>query len=205
MFLHSPAADRNKTPILEKLRHAFKTRKRVLEVGSGSGQHAVFFATHLPHLTWLPSEMEGMLPGLMARLEHEAPKNVGKAVVLDVGAAWPHLPECDGAFTANTFHIISQSLVVATLTGVGQLLPSDGRFAVYGPFKRDGKFTSESNAMFDRSLRLRDPQSGIRDLEWVIDQAEARGLHLVNRHDMPANNMLLEFAKPPKTDTVPLT
>lgn len=203
MLPYSPAADRNKAPILETLLIVFKDTKRVLELGSGTGQHAVYFSRQMPHLIWQPSEVTEMLPGLTARLQQEAPANTAPAIRLDVGEVWPALAGFDGAYTANTFHIVSQRLVIALIEGVGRLLPLGGCFAVYGPFNQHGEYTSDGNAAFDRSLRFRDPESGIRDLEWVAAIAAKNHLTLTGRHDMPANNMLLGFVKTLPGETVP--
>lgn len=194
----SAACERNKQPILERLRPAFAAQQRVLEIGSGTGQHAVFFARELPHLDWLPSDRAEWLPGLRARIAQQGPPNLAPPVELDVTMAdWP-VADVDAVFSANTLHIMGWLEVEAFFAGVGRLLAASTgahaparTLAVYGPFKYRGACTSPSNAEFDDFLRARDPASGIRDFEAVDGLAEAQRLTLSADHAMPANNQLL--------------
>jgi SAM-dependent methyltransferase len=187
----SDACERNKGPILELLRPAFAGCTRVVEIGSGTGQHAVHFARHLPHVTWQPTDRAEYLPGLAARIAAEGPTNLAAPVELDVlQADWPPV-RGDGAFSANTLHIMSWPAVVALFAGLPRVLEPGGVLAIYGPFKYSGQFTTASNAAFDAMLRERDPQSGLRDFEAVNSLAEAAGLRLSADHAMPANNQLL--------------
>jgi SAM-dependent methyltransferase len=191
----SEACERNKAPILEVLRGAFADTEHVLEIGSGSGQHAVWFGQHLPHLAWQPSDVAAALPGLRARIEAEGPDNVLAPMALDVARhPWP-VTGLDGIFTANTLHIVSWERVQHFFRGVGKALAPGGTLCVYGPFRYGGKFTTPSNAEFDEWLKLRDPASGVRDFEAVDALARAQGLQLLADHAMPANNQCLVWRR----------
>ena len=195
MLAHSEASERNKDPILRILTAAYRDCRTVLEIGSGTGQHAVHFARHLPHLTWQPSELPEGLPDLAERVDFEGPANLRAPIALDVRShPWPVEP-VDGLFTANTFHIMDWSGVEHFYQGVGQILEARGALCVYGPFRYRGAFTTASNAGFDRYLKMRDPASGIRDFEAVNALAEGVGLTLVADHALPANNQALVWAR----------
>ena len=192
----SAACERNKDPILRILADAFARNRVVLEIGSGTGQHAVHFATHLPHLTWQPSDRADYLPDLRARIAHDGPPNLRPAIELDVhNLPWSVGP-VDAVFTANTLHIMEWAAVEDLFKGIGSVLSAPGVFCVYGPFRYEGEYTSASNAEFDRYLKARDPHSGIRDFEDVNILAVEQGLHLLGDHAMPANNQLLVWTKP---------
>jgi SAM-dependent methyltransferase len=196
----SDACERNKEPILSVLRACFADRTLVLEIGSGTGQHAVYFARHLPHLAWQPTEQLNYLPDLAARVRLEGGGNLRAPTVLDVRqAVWP-ARSVDAVFTANTLHIMSWPAVVALYRGVAEVLAPGGVLCVYGPFRYGGEYTSESNGEFDRMLKERDPLSGIRDIEALCELAGPYGLSLVADHDLPANNRLLVFDKEPSGD-----
>lgn len=187
----SPASERNKRPILEVIAPVFAQARLVLEIGSGTGQHAVFFARALPHLCWQPSDRPEWLPTLRDRCRREGPDNIAAPLELDVALShWP-IDGADGVFTANTLHIMAWPEVQAFFAGVGRVLRRPGSLAVYGPFRYRGAFTTPSNAAFDATLRARDPASGIRDFEAVDALARAEGLALVADHALPANNQLL--------------
>jgi SAM-dependent methyltransferase len=191
----SAAAERNKDPILEILAEAFRECLHVLEIGSGTGQHAVHFARNLPHLTWRPTDLAENIPGLNSRIETEGPANLRMPIMLDVRIdPWP-VESVDGVFSANTLHIMDWGSVVRFFRGVGQVLNPGGTLCIYGPFRYGGRFTTDSNAAFDRDLRARDPQSGIRDFEAVDGLAQLQGLRLVADHAMPANNQLLVWSR----------
>jgi cyclopropane fatty-acyl-phospholipid synthase-like methyltransferase len=190
MLPNSEASEKNKGPILAILIKVFANTQWVLEIGSGTGQHAVYFAEHLPHLTWQPSDRSGAVQWLERRLEIEGPVNVASPLILDVNDH-PWGVEVDGIFSANTFHIMSWQEVEQFFAGVGDVLRRPGTLCVYGPFRYDGGYTSESNARFDRSLRAQAPHMGIRDFEAVNMLAEAQGLTLVADYSMPANNQSL--------------
>lgn len=190
----SEPCERNKAPILAILRDVFSQPMRILEIGSGTGQHAVHFAAALPHVVWQTSDLPANHPGIRAWLEDAALPNVLAPLALDVSGPWPDRTY-DGIFTANTLHIVSWELAQRLIAGAASLLEKGGRLAVYGPFNYDGKFTSDSNARFDEWLKSRDPLSGIRDFESVVNCAEINGLHLEADHAMPANNRFLVFVK----------
>jgi cyclopropane fatty-acyl-phospholipid synthase-like methyltransferase len=191
----SEACERNKAPILEALRTAFASASRVLEIGSGTGQHAVWFARHLPHLLWQPSDVAAALPALAARLRAEAPANVLPPTELDVAVQPWRVGTYDAIFSANTLHIVSWDDVGHFFRGVGAALEARGTLCVYGPFRYRGDFTTPSNAAFDQWLKQRDPVSGIRDFEAVDALAAAEGLALVADHAMPANNQALVWRR----------
>jgi hypothetical protein len=195
MLPSSEACERNKGPILDVLRSAFAERTQVLEIGSGTGQHAVHFAAHLPHLTWHPTEQLDYLADLAARVKLEGTRNLHAPAVLDVKQnVWP-LRTADAVFTANTLHIMAWSEVKSMYHGIGAVLSSGGIMCAYGPFRYGGRHTSNSNAAFDRMLQERDPLSGLRDVNEVTALAAQYGLRLRCDHEMPANNRLLEFLK----------
>jgi len=193
----SEACERNKEPILGVLRTCFADRVEVLEIGSGTGQHAVYFAHHLSHLTWHPTEQLGYLDHLSARVQLEGGGNLSAPTVLDVRQTiWP-VRSVDAVFTANTLHIMSWTEVVALYRGVGDVLAPGGVMCAYGPFRYDGRYTSESNREFDSMLRERDPASGLRDVHAVAELARQYGMRLMADHDLPVFNRLLVFAKEP--------
>lgn len=187
----SEACERNKGPILEVLRETFADRRCVIEIGSGTGQHAVHFARHLPQVTWQPTDRGEHLDGLAARIAAEGPPNLMVPLELDVlREPWPSAMG-DAVFSANTLHIMSWRAVEALFAGLRRVLVEDGVLAIYGPFKYRGDYTTASNAAFDAMLRERDPESGLRDFEAVNALAAAAGLELQADHAMPANNQLL--------------
>ena len=191
MLPFSEACERNKDPILAVLREAFEGASQVLEVGSGTGQHAVHFARHLPWLAWQPTDRRDHLPALAARIREEGPANLLAPLELDVLSPGPlRAARTDAVFSANTLHIMSWEAVEAFLGLVGQVLHPGGVLAIYGPFRYAGRFTSDSNAEFDAWLRDRDPGSGIRDAQDVDRLAAAQGFTLTADHAMPANNQL---------------
>jgi cyclopropane fatty-acyl-phospholipid synthase-like methyltransferase len=183
---YAEACERNRAPILAVLKRIFKDRRAALEIGSGTGQHAAYFAPELPRLTWQASDIAEYLPGIrMWGVE---------AIELDVDKPWPPV-NADAVFSANTAHIMSWSQVGRMFEGVGRLLPAGGLFALYGPFHYGGRPTSESNARFDAMLRSRDPASGVRNFEDIQGLAQRCGLALLEDNAMPANNRLLVFKK----------
>jgi SAM-dependent methyltransferase len=197
MLPFSAACERNKDPILEVLRLRFADRTQVLEIGSGTGQHAVYFARQLGHLTWHPTEQLVYLADLTERVKLEGPRNLRPPMLLDVSqAVWP-VRGVDALFTANTLHIMSWPEVMALFNGIGTVLAPAGVLCIYGPFRYSGRYTSDSNREFDQMLQERDPQSGLRDIEAVRPLAEQYGLHLDADLDLPANNRLLVFTKEP--------
>ncbi len=197
MLPFSTACERNKDPILDVLRIRFKDRTQVLEIGSGTGQHAVHFARALEHLTWHPTEQLAYLADLAERVKLEGPHNLRAPTLLEVRqAVWP-VRSVDALFTANTLHIMSWPEVMALFHGIGAVLSPAGVLCIYGPFRYEGRYTSDSNREFDLMLQERDPNSGLRDLQAVTALAQQYGLRLDADHDLPANNRLLVFTKEP--------
>ncbi|BBM82321.1 DUF938 domain-containing protein [Candidatus Uabimicrobium amorphum] len=192
----SQACERNKLPILQHLKDIFCKQGRVLEIGSGTGQHAVYFAKQLPHLIWQTSDVEEHHRGIETWLEEVHLKNLRLPLTLDVSEKehWPQ-DQFNYVFTANTCHIMSWPQVKDMLVLVGQVLEPHGYFCVYGPFKYNGNYTSESNHHFDLSLRHSKATMGIRDFEDICAFAEKQQLKITDDHTMPANNQLLSFQK----------
>ncbi|PJJ99444.1 methylase [Lysobacteraceae bacterium NML91-0213] len=194
---HAPACDRNREPILGVLRDHFADRRCVLEIASGTGQHAVHFAAALPWLGWQTSDLADNLPGIRAWLAEAGLPNTPPPLVLDVlQPAWP-VVAADAVFTANSLHIMGMDAVEAFFRGVGRVLASapGGVLVAYGPFNYDGRWTSDSNRDFDAWLKARDPRSGIRDLEHCNVLAMAEGLRLAADVAMPANNRCLVWRR----------
>ena len=191
----SEACERNKDPILEILKFAFNNNKNVLEIGSGTGQHAVYFAENLPHLIWQTSDLNEKLPGITERINSQGPENVKLPIELNVcNHPWP-IELVDAIFSANTLHIMPSENVVHFFNRVGEVLSDQGVLCIYGPFKYKGEYTSESNMKFDQWLKNRDPKSGIRDFETINKLAEEQCLTLLRDHKMPANNQCIVWRK----------
>lgn len=195
MRQHSEACERNKNPILSAIKPYLEFSKNVLEIGSGTGQHAVYFAAALPQLIWHTSDLKANHPSIIAWLEQSELPNVRKPKELDVGKRYWDIEPMDAVFTSNTCHIMSWDRVRDMFTGVGKLLKPGGHFLIYGPFNVGGNYTSESNQKFDQWLLGQNPESAIRDYEDILRVARHNSLSLVERHDMPANNMLLVLQK----------
>ncbi|WP_018881263.1 DUF938 domain-containing protein [Thioalkalivibrio sp. ALE30] len=188
---YAPAAEQNRAPILEVLRERFLAHGRVLEIGAGTGQHAVHFAAALPHLDWHPSDVAENLPGVEAWRRDAAVPNLRPARPLDVlRDPWPEGP-FEYVYSANTVHIMHWPAVEALFAGVARVLAPDGLFALYGPFAHDGAHTAESNARFDQMLRAQDPGMGVRDRAHLDALATAAGLAPEAVIDLPANNQIL--------------
>ena len=193
---HSPACERNREPILAVLREHFAERRQVLEVGSGTGQHAVHFAAAMPWLEWQCADRADYLSGIGQWLDEAALANLPAPVELDVDSpVWQARPSTlfggrrfDAAFSANTLHIMGWPQVRALFAGLDRVLRANATVVVYGPFNDHGQYSSDSNRDFDAALRARDPQSGIRDLHAVDALAGAIGMRLVANLAMPANN-----------------
>lgn len=191
----SEACERNREPILAVLRQWLLEPGSVLEIGAGTGQHAVYFAEHQPHLTWIATDREENLAGIGEWIAEAALANLRGPLRLDVMD--PHWPvvSVDYAFTANTAHIMSWTEVEAMFEGVGKVLVPKGLFCLYGPVNRDGNFTSDSNRQFDEMLRARDPVMGIRDDQALIKLGRRCGLDFLADNSMPAKNRLLIWSK----------
>ncbi len=191
----SEACERNKGPILDAIKPYLQHSKEVLEIGSGTGQHAVWFAGAMPHLTWHTSDLRENHPSIIAWIESSELPNLRKPRTLNVGqGVWP-VNQVDAIFTANTCHIMSWKRVRDMFQGANRVLKPGGHLLIYGPFNVNGEYTSESNKEFDASLKQRDPESGIRDYDDMNRVARHNGFSLIQRHEMPANNMLLAYQK----------
>ena len=191
----APATDRNRESILEVLRVEFEHSRSVLEIGSGTGQHAIFFGREFPSLQWQTSDRRENHDGINAWISDSTLRNVGRPLDLDVERVRDVPGEYDAVFSANTAHIMNFVAVKCMFKIVGISLPPTGRFCLYGPFKLNGAFTSESNSRFDESLKARDPRMGIRDLEALHALALDNGLNHERSYAMPANNMLIVWGK----------
>ena len=191
----APACERNSDPILEVLREYFADRRNVLEIGSGTGQHAVHFCAALPHLVWQTSDRAENLPGIRAWLDEAELRNTPPPIELDVAEGnWP-AARYDAIFSANTLHIMGWPEVVALFAALSTLSGGDAKLAIYGPFNYGGRYTSASNAAFDESLKARAPHMGIRDMEAVDQLARMAGFALLKDVAMPANNRTLIWQK----------
>jgi cyclopropane fatty-acyl-phospholipid synthase-like methyltransferase len=185
----------NRAPILAVLREVFAGCGTVLEIGSGTGQHAVYFGAELPHLRWQTADVPPHHAGIRLWLAEAKLANVLPPLELDVNQPHWRSGRYDAVFSANTLHIMSWPEVEKFFEGVGEILKAGGILAVYGPFNYGGRYTSESNARFDAWLKARDPASGVRDFEAVDTLARAQGLHLQQDIAMPANNRTLVWRK----------
>ena len=193
----APAAERNRQPILEVLQQELQGSEKVLEIGSGSGQHAVFFASGMPGLTWQTSDVADNHPGIMAWKEWSGLSNVAAPLDLDVSAKPLIEDHFDAVFSANTAHIMSIAEVQSMFAIAGRVLTDRGIFCLYGPFKLDGEFSTDSNARFDQSLKSQKASMGIRDLEELDQFAAGSGMCRTRLYAMPANNMLVVWRKNP--------
>lgn len=198
----SPAADRNSQPILAVLQQILPARGRALEIASGTGQHLARFAIALPQWDWQPSDaVQTSFPGIAARVQQVGCRNVHPPVLLDVrDARWPALGPAFGApfdlvFCANMIHIAPWDCCCALMRGSSHHLAADGRLVLYGPYFEDGVTVAPGNIAFDQDLRGRNPQWGVRSLQDVAAQARQVGLLLLERHTMPANNLLLVWGR----------
>ena len=193
----APACENNKGPILEALRRVFSDTSDVLEIGSGTGQHAVWFAAALAHLVWRTSDLPRNHAGINAWIDEAGLDNVERPFSLDVARRpWP-LAGVSGAFSANTAHIMHWPQVEAMFGGLAEALTPGARFALYGPFACDALHTSASNAAFDQSLRAQDPGMGVRDLRDLERLAAGGAMALEDDIAMPANNRILVWRKAP--------
>ncbi len=191
----SESCVQNQQPILEVIREVFTQPGILLEIGSGTGQHAAWLPQHLPHLIWQPSDRAENLPSIRSWVAEAGLPNVLEPLELDVTQKpWP-VVAADHVFSANTVHIMAWPMVEAMFEGIGEVLKAGGSFCLYGPFNYNGSFTSESNARFDLWLKDRDPQSGVRDFEALDELARRAGMTLSGDFEMPANNRILHWEK----------
>jgi len=193
---YAASCDENREVILQVIESLFARCSQVLEIGSGTGQHASYFSQHMSHLTWIASDRIDNHPGIRLWLEEARLENIVGPLCLDVTQPdWP-VAQVDGVFSANTAHIMGWPAVQKMFAGIGRVLAPGGVFALYGPFNYHGRYTSDSNARFDAWLKTRDPASGIRDFEALQRLAEQAGLVLQQNVTMPANNRILCWKKP---------
>ena len=191
----SESCEQNKGHILTVLKQYLHEAKQILEIGSGTGQHAVFFAEHFPRSKWLTSDQAEYHHGIQMWLEDSSLRNIKGPLLLDVDLPlWP-INQVDAIFSANTVHIMGWKSVESMFAGIGKTLEKEGVFCLYGPFNYNDQFTSESNARFDLWLKQRDSASGIRDFEALQLLADKADLDLIDDVEMPANNRILVWKK----------
>lgn len=188
---YAPASVRNAAPILGVLREELDNARHVLEIGSGTGYHAVTFAAAMPQLTWQTSDLDDNHARILAAIEQSGAANVLPPLSLDVRTSGPPASRYDAVYTSNTAHIMSEAAVESMFALLGSCLSDAGRFVCYGPFKRGGRFNTPSNAAFDASLSSRDPSMAIRDLDDCDRFAVAAGLARRRVYAMPTNNLLV--------------
>ncbi|MGI5309859.1 DUF938 domain-containing protein [Rheinheimera sp. WS51] len=202
-FAFSQACENNKAPILDVLAPILQHSRRVLEVGGGTGQHAVFFGQHFATkrnadqepLIWQSSDQAAYLPDLAARINHANLSNLLSPIELDVTSSAFTVEKVDAVFSANTLHIMSWPVVQRFFQRLDEFCHKKAQLCIYGPFNYQGQFTSDSNVNFDQYLKQRDPLMGIRDIEQVIALAQQLGFTLEQDYAMPANNRLLHFKR----------
>jgi len=196
--MNKPIAEaclRNQQPIAEKLVQLLPNAGYLLELGSGTGQHAVYCAQRLPHINWQPSDVQQNLAGINSWVDDAALANILPTIELDVDQPWP-IHRADYVFTANTIHYISLDSVKNLFAGVSNILPKKGLFIAYGPVNENGEYTSEGNVRLDAWLKGSvNPLAGIKDLELLKSLAALEQLTLVDNIAMPANNRLLVIQK----------
>ena len=191
----SQACENNKNPIFTILEPYLRTISHIVEIGSGTGQHASFFTKQLPHLTWQTTDQGEYFPQLEALIAKENSVCLPPPLLLDVSQpVWP-VTDCESVFTANTLHIMPWDCVEKLFKGIQRVLQPAGHFYIYGPFNYGGEYTSASNEAFDLRLKSNSPLSGIRDIEKIVSLAEQAELELLVDHTMPANNRLLHFRR----------
>lgn len=192
---YAESCDRNRDPILAVIEPLLVGKTAVLEIGSGTGQHAIYFAERMPYLTWYASDRGQNHDGIRAWLSEAGLPNVVGPIELDVRqTTWPN-PGIDAIYSANTAHIMHWEDVEAFFGGVGRLLVSGGILLLYGPFSFGGEHVNESNARFDERLKEKDPLMGVRDFDDLNRLADAAGLEFAQGYAMPANNRILLWRK----------
>lgn len=193
----SQACENNRQPIYDVLKDTFADKKTILEIGSGTGQHAVFMAPRMHHLQWQTSDLSENVDGINRWIDDEKVVNVLRPLEIDIEKHWPNtglLKNFDGLYTANTCHIMPWETVRKFLVGL-KGMEEGSRLAIYGPFKYQGQFTSESNERFEHWLKAQEAHRGIRDFEAIAEEANKSGFELLEDHNMPANNQLLIWQK----------
>ncbi len=191
----SQACENNKEVILQKIALVFNQPGTILEIGTGTGQHAVHFARNLPHINWQPSDQPENYQLCLPWLAEAELSNINGPLALDVNTRNWQIPPVNGVFSANTAHIMSWPDVEAMFRGVSAKLHNGEAFCLYGPFNYNGQFTSPSNRQFNEYLRKRNSTMGIRDLDDLTKISTASGLDLEADFEMPANNRLLVWRK----------
>lgn len=192
---YSESCDQNRNAILDVIQPLLINSSSLLEIGSGTGQHAVYFTEKIPHLIWHTSDRVEYLEGIKLWLSDADSEKLPPPIELDVKQKnWPEIT-IDTIFTANTCHIMNQQSVEIMITQAGKLIPAGGQLIIYGPFNYNQKYTSPSNESFDQWLKQRDPESAIKDFEYLNKLANQAGFNLVNDYDMPANNRILHWKK----------
>jgi SAM-dependent methyltransferase len=195
----SPSVQRNREPILAVLRRVLPGRGTVVEIASGTGEHAVYFASALPTLAWQPTDRDpDALQSIAAHRDLGELQNLLPPLELDAAALpWP-VQHADAIVAINMVHISPWAATVGLMAGAGRILPAGGVLYLYGPYKENGAHTAPSNAAFDASLRARNPEWGVRDVREVAELARKQELDLIERIAMPANNLSLVFRRRPR-------
>tara|TARA_Y100001935_G_C17269334_1_gene490997 strand:- start:113 stop:709 length:597 start_codon:yes stop_codon:yes gene_type:complete len=187
----SESCEQNKKPILSILKNYLYGKKHLLEIGSGTGQHAAYFASKFPSITWQTSDKAENHTGIKAWIDYSKLDNILPPMKLDVSKdAWPK-NSYDIVFSANTAHIMSKENIHSMFTGISKVLLPENEFLLYGPFNIDGKYTADSNMEFDKALKIRDPGMGVRDIEWLEGIGAKNKIFLKDKINMPADNMIL--------------
>jgi cyclopropane fatty-acyl-phospholipid synthase-like methyltransferase len=192
---NAPATLRNRDAILQVIQKELRGEQRVLEIGSGTGQHAVYFAAAMPQLSWQTSDLANNHPGINLWIAESGLANVQAPELLNVSDPDGCYQQYSAVFSANTAHIMSKESVADMIAYVARALQDQGKFLLYGPFRTHDEFEGDGNKQFDQSLRAQDPAMGIRDLEWVDTLAGKKGLTRKKSYAMPANNLLLVWRK----------
>jgi len=192
---YAESCDQNRNAILDVIQPLLLNSRSLLEIGSGTGQHAVYFSEKLPHIIWNTSDRTENLEGIKLWLSEANNEKLPDPIELDVKQkSWPKIT-FDTVFTANTCHIMNKQSVEIMITQAGKLIPVGGQLIIYGPFNYNQKYTSSSNEQFDQWLKQRDPESAIRNFEELNELARKAGLNLVTDYEMPANNRILHWRK----------
>lgn len=192
---YSPSCEQNREPILEILKRHLPNTGTLLEIGSGTGQHAVYFAPEFPGLTWQTSDVAANHPGIRAWLAAMPSDNIYPPFALDVLSDPCPNEKYNVVFSANTAHIMHEPAVEKMFACIGRILNSNGLFILYGPFNIDGQYTAPSNREFDQMLKMGDPNKGVRDITWLQSLAEQNSLGHDAMVDMPADNKILLWRK----------
>lgn len=191
---YAESCDQNREPIRQILNEFVEGKQSVLEIGSGTGQHAVYFADCYPWLNWQTSELKENHKGIQAWIDHSELNNIVTPIELDAAGEWPQY-SYDLLYTANTIHIMSESQVEALFDQCVSCMHDSSLLLMYGPFNYQGMYTSDSNARFDDWLKQRDSLSGIKNYEWLQQLGEKSGITCIHDYEMPANNRILVWKK----------